>query len=305
MIDILIPTYNRAEHVRANLEHLERMATTEQVADRFRILISDNASQDGTAQVVRTFQEGSRLRIELHVQETNIGLEANTLFLIGQATAEFIMFLGDDDLLPEGYLSYVVRNMGAQGYGAIIPGCIGVLPDGTILQTRPDRRRRSRKAGLLGLFDYLHYGHQLSGLTIYREGLYQAYLAYPEYRNIYLFIFLLGYAMQRHPSIYNPDFQVRVAHGNPKDWSYDASNLLVDLHYNYHLLYPRNPLLRVLLFSRLIMAQSWRIGSNLAACRRSFRHLMATPTLETPVKAALPLLTAIVILKFSIRKLIP
>ena len=105
LLTIAIPTYGRAPFLRELLAclrpQLEKQPTVE-------LLISDNASPDETAEVVREF-EHTGLELRYICNEVNIGPDANFLQCYEQAAGRYVWVFGDDDLLLDGGLSTIVK----------------------------------------------------------------------------------------------------------------------------------------------------------------------------------------------------
>lgn len=98
-LSICIPTYNRARHLANCLESIRvaRAASPYPI----EVCISDNASTDGTPDVVR--QARQHMQIEYRRNEENVGIPRNFLNVVAMAKGEFAWLLGDDDLvLPDG-----------------------------------------------------------------------------------------------------------------------------------------------------------------------------------------------------------
>lgn len=93
MIDVTvaIPTYNRKELLRATIE-----SVLQQEDVNFELIVCDNASTDGTPEVVESIGD-SRLRVIR--SPTNVGLIANFNRALASGTAPFVTVLHDDDLL--------------------------------------------------------------------------------------------------------------------------------------------------------------------------------------------------------------
>jgi glycosyltransferase involved in cell wall biosynthesis len=94
-ITIVIPTYNRADLLRRALRSIARQ---QQKPDQ--VIISDNASTDHTAEVVKEFLKiGMDIRYTKH--STNIGMLKNWQSGISLVETEYFLVLADDDyLLP-------------------------------------------------------------------------------------------------------------------------------------------------------------------------------------------------------------
>ena len=94
---ILIPTFNRAAHLRRCLESLmlQDLRETE-------IIVSDNASTDNTPEVIA--QYGSMVSRYIR-REENIGALANILATSREATGRYVVLHQDDDFLAPFFLS--------------------------------------------------------------------------------------------------------------------------------------------------------------------------------------------------------
>ena len=95
-----IPTFNRAGWLRESIESV--LAQT--FAD-FRLIVSDNASDDDTPEVVRSFDDD---RIHYVRSQRNVGSIGNLNRLIALAETEFLVLLPDDDVLYPGHLAAAV-----------------------------------------------------------------------------------------------------------------------------------------------------------------------------------------------------
>ena len=95
-LSICIPTYNRAEFLVQTIESVLAQATEET-----ELVISDNASTDDTAEVVRQYQERFPRVIYFRHAE-NVGRDRNYLNVVEAAHGEYCWLLGDDDPLEEG-----------------------------------------------------------------------------------------------------------------------------------------------------------------------------------------------------------
>lgn len=94
-LSIVIPTYNRREYLAQCLDSLREVRVD------CEIVISDNASTDGTAEMVaQRAQIDSRIRYVRN--EHNLGLAANNNRALREARGEYLCLLGDDDLSLPG-----------------------------------------------------------------------------------------------------------------------------------------------------------------------------------------------------------
>jgi hypothetical protein len=146
--------------------------------------------------------------------------------------------------------------------------------------------------GLASALKLSSFGHQLSGLVLKRDGLYERYVADEKFRNIYLFIFFVAFNNLRGNSYYAPIHQVLVSQGNSKDWRYDESGLLTEILKNYQITYPHSPIKRLFLCHAFTVQQSWRLQigirpSNIKKSIKAYIHLYKNDYLDMAYKASL------------------
>ena len=121
LLTIAIPTFNRADQLEALLDVLEPQIAR---APEVEVFVSDNASEDGTAEVIARARQrfcavGAHLRA--HRQERNIGSDANFAFCFAQAAGRFFWMCGDDDLIvPEAVAEMLTLLKTADGQPAEI-----------------------------------------------------------------------------------------------------------------------------------------------------------------------------------------
>ena len=261
-IDILIPTYNRQKDLIKNIRHLNHLIAKDQLESYFRILVSDNCSKDDTWIELENIRPQIQVEMHLFKQNENIGLEKNAVFLLQQATSEYVMYIGDDDYLPENYFKYIIETIKKDnGVSAIVPGIEALFADGTTKIARRERFDfKKYPAGFWSALHVAYLGHQLSGILLKRAQLESNYLKNETYRNIYPFIYFLSYNALRGSVYYAPLFKVLVTQSNSKDWNYDDSGLLTEIFKNFNILYPHNPFRRFLLCCSVLKKQGgWRL----------------------------------------------
>lgn len=109
---LAIPTYNRAKDLRVTLS-----LCLEQKCRDFEIIVCDNASEDETAQVVKSFKTK---RIKYFRNKTNIGAAKNFGKVISHASGKYIFTLGDDDfILFEDTLQKIKKILEKKPWGFI------------------------------------------------------------------------------------------------------------------------------------------------------------------------------------------
>jgi len=105
-LSICIPTFNRLHYLKETLETLLPQAELNSV----EICISDNHSNDGTAEFLREFAEVYPC-LKYRINSKNIGLDKNMLAVISMGNGQYIYPIGDDDILPEGSLEEILLEI--------------------------------------------------------------------------------------------------------------------------------------------------------------------------------------------------
>jgi len=234
LIDILIPTYNRAKDVLMNLEILQQEIEKQELWDTIQIIVSDNCSTDETEQLVQPFL-GKKVQVQYYKNDTNIGLEPNALAVLSKATSPYVLFLGDDDFLAPDYLQYCLDSIAKHSnLSCIIPGILSVFADGTMKDVRGNNPEKILQPSFEAVLEGSHWGHQMSGILCKKEGLIESYLSQKEHRTPYLFLYFTAYSLSKGTGIYNPQYKTRVNNFNEKDWGYNKVGLLDDVYKCYY-----------------------------------------------------------------------
>ena len=96
LLSVIIPTRERAE----TLQYTLRTAL-DQSSQNFEVIVSDNFSQDNTAEVVRSLSDP---RIRLINPGRRLSMCDNWDFALLHAAGNYVMFIGDDDAVIPGAL---------------------------------------------------------------------------------------------------------------------------------------------------------------------------------------------------------
>jgi len=94
---ICIPNYNYERYLGKTIQ-----SVLDQSGIDLEILISDNASTDGSLDVIRSFNDP---RIKIHVNAVNVGFSGNLDRAARMATGDWVIMLSSDDLILPGTLS--------------------------------------------------------------------------------------------------------------------------------------------------------------------------------------------------------
>ena len=95
-IDILLATYNGEKYLKEQIDSI-----LNQTYKNIRLVISDDCSKDSTLEILKEYEKKDE-RIELYIQQSNIGVVKNIDFLLKQVKSPYYMLADQDDYwLPE------------------------------------------------------------------------------------------------------------------------------------------------------------------------------------------------------------
>ena len=95
-VDVLLATYNGEKYIREQIESI-----LNQTYKNIRLIISDDCSKDNTPEILKEYEKNDN-RVELYIQEENLGVVKNIEFLLGKVKDKYYMLSDQDDVwLPE------------------------------------------------------------------------------------------------------------------------------------------------------------------------------------------------------------
>jgi glycosyltransferase involved in cell wall biosynthesis len=104
-LSIGLPVYNGENYLAESLD-----ALLGQTYEDFELIISDNASTDGTGDICRRYGKQDP-RIRYYRQPSNIGLAPNHNFVVEQSTGELFKWASNDDLYARDLLERCVAAL--------------------------------------------------------------------------------------------------------------------------------------------------------------------------------------------------
>lgn len=107
ILTIAIPTYNRKKDIVKTLN-----SVISQKSDDVEILVCDNASTDGTEQLMEEYVKNGILRY--HRNKRNLGMDGNFLTCLMKARGKYVHLLSDDDLLLPGAVSHILNLINSE-----------------------------------------------------------------------------------------------------------------------------------------------------------------------------------------------
>ena len=123
VVSVIIPCYNHAEFLGEAIESVLR-----QNYRRFEIIVVDDGSTDGTAEVASGYPD------VICITQQNRGLAASRNRGLSQSTGDYLVFLDADDRLLPGALEVGVRSLETRPECAFVYGrCRWVSLDGALV----------------------------------------------------------------------------------------------------------------------------------------------------------------------------
>lgn len=116
LVTVAVPTYQRCELLGRTID-----SVLDQDYPAIEVLIGDNASTDGTAELCATYTDRCA-NVRYFRQATNVGPTPNFESLRTRGTGDYFLFLGDDDWLDPGYVSACVAALEAHPGSALAAG---------------------------------------------------------------------------------------------------------------------------------------------------------------------------------------
>ncbi|MBS3887266.1 MAG: glycosyltransferase family 2 protein [Dethiobacter sp.] len=109
-LSVAIPTYNGSCHIREALESI--IIQLEDIDEEVEIVISDNASTDGTPEIIREYQQKYPF-IKYFRNDENLGVDRNFDLAVQRASGKYVWLFGDDDKMAPGGVQKVLSVLGA------------------------------------------------------------------------------------------------------------------------------------------------------------------------------------------------
>jgi glycosyltransferase involved in cell wall biosynthesis len=166
-ISVVLCTYNGAPYLREQLDSLARESSLPD-----ELIVSDDASSDGTVRIVSEFAAIAPFPVRLSVNATNLGFIANFEKAISLATGDVIALCDQDDVWTAEKLAIMRKAFGANpnlgllfSDGDIVDDALAPLGRRLFEYASFDRRRQARmRSG--DAFDVLLDANVVTGATM-------------------------------------------------------------------------------------------------------------------------------------------
>jgi abequosyltransferase len=106
LLTIAIPTYNRVEYLKRNLDSI--FSQIDSLTNEIEIIISDNASTDRTEEFLITLQSEGK-QFKYYRNQENLGPDKNISSCYTYATGTFLWIFSDDDFLVQNSLAKILK----------------------------------------------------------------------------------------------------------------------------------------------------------------------------------------------------
>lgn len=110
LLTIAIPTYNGSETIERTICSILNQLDEYPV----EVLVSDNCSNDDTAKIVEKYS-----RVKYFGNDENLGADRNISLCVERAKSEYVLILGDDDIVKEGGLKEIIYLLEEQKPAAL------------------------------------------------------------------------------------------------------------------------------------------------------------------------------------------
>jgi glycosyltransferase involved in cell wall biosynthesis len=107
LLSIGIPTYNRAQYVKENLEQLLPQIVGKE--EFIEVIVNDNASVDNTEDVVKDIQKKYASPVVYTKHPVNLGQRKNLIDIMSKVKGRFIYILGDDDIVSPDFIDITLK----------------------------------------------------------------------------------------------------------------------------------------------------------------------------------------------------
>jgi abequosyltransferase len=107
-LTIGIPTFNGATCLGDTLDNVMRELAASK-KDVVEVVISNNASQDSTRDIAKSYADKNSSLVAYYENEQNVGFDRNVDLLVKRARGKFVWILSDDDHLKEGAVSKILE----------------------------------------------------------------------------------------------------------------------------------------------------------------------------------------------------
>ena len=108
LLSIIIPTFNRVSFLETTVNCFVDQIKADRLESAVEVIIGNNASEDATSAFVNNIKAQYDF-INGFNHPRNLGFSKNVEFLLKEARGKHILICGDDDLLRNGAIAYILK----------------------------------------------------------------------------------------------------------------------------------------------------------------------------------------------------
>lgn len=118
LLTIAIPTYNGGEYLRQNLDILVPQILKHR--DTVQLLVSNNASTDNTAEVIKDIQQKYAFQFDVYNHDKLIDGKEHFNWCLGKVEGKYFLLSGDDDIFSPDLIEILLRILSnGKEYGTV------------------------------------------------------------------------------------------------------------------------------------------------------------------------------------------
>ena len=158
-VSVLIPSYNQETVIEQTV-----MSSLMQDYDNLEVVVSDDASRDGTSQILKDLQAQYPERLKVFLHATNLGVTRNHTRGLLECRGDFIAFQDGDDLFLPGKIKKQVAFLQTH------PDCTISSHDVDVFDSESGKtlylwsERFGRREGRI--YELVRYGNYLSSVSV-------------------------------------------------------------------------------------------------------------------------------------------
>ena len=199
-LSICIPSYNRPEGIKRALESVE----SEKYADELQIVVCEDCApkREEVRKVVTEFAKGSKYAVKYVENEVNLGHGKNWRHCAHEAEGEYLMYIGDDDMVAPKALDPFMEWLHAHdNLGYVCRAYQTLYPDGSISESKYYNKDKFFEPGIDAYVAFFMKSNLMTGYTIKREYTYDFEDPSVDYTLLYQ-MYLMAEVCLRYPSGY-------------------------------------------------------------------------------------------------------